>query len=239
MKMKKTISMLVIAIIAVLMLTAILGSVQAVDAAPKKVKVTWHANGGKIGKANTKITTVKKNAKVKLLKAPTRTGYTFTGWYTKKTGGKKISSSTKIKKKVTHYAQWKKKANGNTDSNIDSKLIGGWNTKLFISSTEYYYKTYTFNKNGTFMYTSGIGAPTHYRSGNYKVSDGKITFTNVLIYWRDGTVEKYPQVGNSQILEYKFVKLASGKEALRIPSIDFASKSYVSLNDHGLEWYKE
>ena len=61
MKTKKLISILVIAIIAVLMLTVALGSVQAVDAAPKKVKVTWNANGGKIGTAKTKVTSVKKN----------------------------------------------------------------------------------------------------------------------------------------------------------------------------------
>ena len=170
MKMKKTISMLVIAIIAVLMLTAILGSVQAVDAAPKKVKVTWHANGGKIGKANTKITTVKKNAKVKLLKAPTRTGYTFTGWYTKKTGGKKISSSTKIKKKVTHYALWKKNRVLNAE---EKKLVGTWKN-WFDDTAEW-----IFYSDGTCArvyvnFFNGIDS-VNQRVGNYSLKNGVLT----------------------------------------------------------------
>ncbi len=42
------------------------------------------------------------------LPIPTRKGYTFTGWYTKKSGGSKVSSSTKMAAgNVTVYAQWK------------------------------------------------------------------------------------------------------------------------------------
>jgi uncharacterized repeat protein (TIGR02543 family) len=39
-----------------------------------------------------------------------RKGYKFLGWYTKKSGGKKITKSTKIKKNTTYYAHWKKLA---------------------------------------------------------------------------------------------------------------------------------
>ena len=37
---------------------------------------------------------------------PTRTGYTFIGWYTAKTGGDKITSSTVVKGSATYYARW-------------------------------------------------------------------------------------------------------------------------------------
>ena len=47
MKTKRIVSTLIIAIVAIFMLTMVLGAVQAVNAAPKKVKVTWHANGVK------------------------------------------------------------------------------------------------------------------------------------------------------------------------------------------------
>ena len=41
---------------------------------------------------------------------PTRSGYTFQGWYTSQSGGSKVSSSTKITGNTTIYAQWKQNA---------------------------------------------------------------------------------------------------------------------------------
>lgn len=70
-----------------------------------KYKVTFNANGGT---ATKKSKTVKKNAKIGTLPKATKEGYKFKGWYTKKSGGKKITKSTKIKKKQTVYAHWKK-----------------------------------------------------------------------------------------------------------------------------------
>ena len=70
-------------------------------------KITWNANGGKIGTQKTKITTVQKGAKIKKLPTtPNREGYSFKGWYTKKSSGTKITQSTKPKKTMTYYAQW-------------------------------------------------------------------------------------------------------------------------------------
>jgi uncharacterized repeat protein (TIGR02543 family) len=49
------------------------------------------------------------NCRRKLPK-PKRKGYKFSGWYTKKKGGAKIKSSTKMPaNNVTYYAHWKKK----------------------------------------------------------------------------------------------------------------------------------
>jgi uncharacterized repeat protein (TIGR02543 family) len=74
-------------------------------------KITWNGNGGKIGSKKTVSATVKKGSKIKnLAKTPKRSGYTFKGWYTKKSGGTKISKNTKPTKSVTYYAQWKKKS---------------------------------------------------------------------------------------------------------------------------------
>ncbi|MCL2115302.1 MAG: InlB B-repeat-containing protein [Methanobrevibacter sp.] len=75
-----------------------------------KFKITWNANGGKIGNKKTTVTTVKKGNKInKLATTPKRSGYTFKGWYTKKTGGKKISVNTKPSKSVTLYASGQKR----------------------------------------------------------------------------------------------------------------------------------
>jgi uncharacterized repeat protein (TIGR02543 family) len=71
---------------------------------------TFNANGGKIAGKATFVKIVQYKAKLGKLKTPKRAGYKFKGWYTKKKGGKKIKSSTRMPKKdMTWYAQWKKK----------------------------------------------------------------------------------------------------------------------------------
>ena len=71
--------------------------------APTTYTVTFSANGGKVSEANRKV---KKNVAVGTLPKATRTGYALKGWYTAKSGGTKLSASTKIAKSVTYYAQW-------------------------------------------------------------------------------------------------------------------------------------
>jgi uncharacterized repeat protein (TIGR02543 family) len=75
--------------------------------AAKSYKVTYNAAGGKV--ANKASTSVKRNYGTSLGKLATakRTGYSFLGWYTAKTGGKKVAASTKVTKNVTYYAHWK------------------------------------------------------------------------------------------------------------------------------------
>ena len=111
MKTRNIVSILIIALVAILMLTAVVASAEAVSVA-SKVKIMWDANGGKIGTSKIVTSTVTKGAKVGKLKTPKKTGYELKGWYTKKTGGTKITSTTKVKKKVTFYAQWKKSNSG-------------------------------------------------------------------------------------------------------------------------------
>jgi len=107
MKTNKITSLLIIATVTLFMLTAVLSSVQAVSSA--KVKVTWNANGGKIGNAKTTTTKHTKGATIKKLpKTPKRTGYILKGWYTKKSSGTKVTVKTKVKKKLTLHAQWAK-----------------------------------------------------------------------------------------------------------------------------------
>ena len=217
MKTNKLISTILIVIIAILMVTVVLASVQAVDAAPKKVKVTWNANGGKIGKANIKLTTVKKNAKVgRLLKAPVRSGYEFKGWYTKKSGGKRITVATKVKNKVIFHAQWKKKASAS-----DSKLIGQW-TYTDVSGTGISYLNYFFYKNGTCKFfdsrLSGVML-----EGKFVESNGKISITN---FYRIYSAAQLPkeQRGN-KVVGYSIGKDDKG-EYLTIGNIFGEGVSY-------------
>ena len=234
MEMKKLIPTILIVIIAILMVTVVLGSVQAVDAAPKKVKVTWNANGGKIGTAKTKVTTVKKNAKVgKLFKEPKRTGYTFKGWYTKKSGGKKITTVTKVTKKITYHAQWKKKTN--TKSNVDSKLAGSWYHNTYDAPslvTLFSRESYEFKNDGKFYYLT-VGRYPAGISGNYKVSGGKITFTNLLRTDAEKITKKIPD----RVAEYKILTV-DGKDQLRVANIDNNYYTYFPYDGLWDYWYR-
>ena len=66
-------------------------------------KVTFNANGGT---ASSTTRMVESGKQVGILPTPTRTGYTFAGWYTAKTGGTKIENTTIVKANVTYYAHW-------------------------------------------------------------------------------------------------------------------------------------
>ncbi|MCL2116717.1 MAG: InlB B-repeat-containing protein [Methanobrevibacter sp.] len=118
-------------------------------------KITWKANGGKIGSKNTKVTTVKKGSKIgKLVATPKRSGYTFKGWYTKKSSGTKITKNTKPTKNIIFYAQWKKKTNSNNLNVEEKKLVGTWSysktAKNNYDKNIYSFKSYKFNVDGTF-----------------------------------------------------------------------------------------
>lgn len=70
-----------------------------------KYTIKFNANGGTVSKTSI---TVAKNAAYGTLPTPTRSGYSFKGWYTAKTGGTKVSSTTKATASCTMYAQWTK-----------------------------------------------------------------------------------------------------------------------------------
>ena len=67
-----------------------------------KYTVTFDANGGTAVAA----ATVEHGQKVSQPANPTRTGYTFNGWYTAKAGGSKFNFDTTITADMTLYAQW-------------------------------------------------------------------------------------------------------------------------------------
>lgn len=70
-----------------------------------KYTLTLDANGGEVGQTSKEVTF---GGKVGDLPTPTRTGYTFTGWYTSKTGYTSVNSNTNVSQAndVTLYAHW-------------------------------------------------------------------------------------------------------------------------------------
>jgi len=209
-------------------------NVVLIDSKSKTVsyKVTWNANIGKIGAKKTLTSSVKKGSKIaKLPTTPNRSGYTFKGWYSKKSGGTKITKNTKPKKSVIYYAQWKKRSTS-TNSNIDSKLLGEWTN--FASYSPYTrLSTYSFGVDGKFLFVSKIsgwvGSSAH---GDYKVSGGKITFTN--IDYKVGDMKEY--YSKTVVAEYKFVK-EEEKEYLRISGLNYPDTNYLD-DSYWFYWTK-
>ena len=98
---------------------------------PKKYKVTFNPNGGKF-KSGKKTKMVISGSKYGTLPVVTKTGWDFNGWWTKKSGGKKVTASTKMKTKKAHtlYAHWyKKKFKVTLDAN------GGYSSKGYFYIT--------------------------------------------------------------------------------------------------------
>ena len=142
-----------------------------------QTKITWNPNGGQIvdvkgGKAvefkKSKVTYVKKGSEIGTIPIAARSGYTIKGWYTKKTGGTKISENTKPQKSTTYYAQWNKGTSSafttlmkNDPKNIEKELkkylTGTWKNQS-ENRVDYngdgckMYTEYTFKPDGTYTY---------------------------------------------------------------------------------------
>lgn len=127
-------------------------------ATPTKIKLTFHKNGGFHLSKNSK--TVVFNKKIGTLPTVQRKNYNFLGWYTKKSGGTKITTSTicKFKKNTTLYAHWKKVTVKQTSLKIKkrkaSKLYFQW--KKISGASGYQIcmsKDSKFRKKNTYFYT--------------------------------------------------------------------------------------
>lgn len=99
------------------------------------VTITFNANGGSV---STNSSTVYLTDAYGSLPTPSRTGYSFNGWYTSTNGGTKITSSSSVSNSSDHtlYAQWS--VNSYT-YNIVYKSSNG--TQLGTSTAKYNYGT--------------------------------------------------------------------------------------------------
>ena len=115
--------------------------------------VTFNANGGSVGTAST---TVYSGFQYGSLPTPTRSGYTFDGWYTAASGGSKVTSSTIVSTDANHtlYAHWKGmnytvkfNANGGSGTMANQSFVLGTAQNLTANAFTYTPKV-TFNENG-------------------------------------------------------------------------------------------
>jgi len=88
------------------------GPVTPPDTAAKKTyTVTFDATGGSVTPTSGTTNT---NGNLTTLPTPTRTGYTFIGWYSASTGGTSVTTTTEFTASITIYAHWTSNTPSNT-----------------------------------------------------------------------------------------------------------------------------
>ncbi|MBR4654468.1 MAG: InlB B-repeat-containing protein, partial [Kiritimatiellae bacterium] len=65
--------------------------------------VTFNPNGGSVGETTRQMA---EGSSLVMLPTPTRTGFTFAGWWTAANGGVQVSAATIVTGSVTYYAHW-------------------------------------------------------------------------------------------------------------------------------------
>ena len=123
------------------------------------VKITYDENYVKDGTTNKQTVEKVYNTELGILGTPTRTGYTFAGWFTETTGGTQISSTTKTPvTDTTYYAHW----NANP-LNFANQTI----SKTFSTSEQKADITGASNGTGNYTYTEKTEKNSAQKDTNY------------------------------------------------------------------------
>lgn len=163
-----------------------------------------------------------------ILPSPVRTGYIFSGWYTRKTGGMKVSSSTKMgAQNVTVYAQWKPVIPGKpeiTGIKADSynKITITWKAASNATGYSVLYKT----AGGSWKKIATLGSSarsySHVSSGKYPIKIGQTYVYTVRAYnSASGKWSSYDEKGRSSktvptTVKIKSASLNSKKDAVTV-----------------------
>ena len=154
-----------------------------------EITVTFNANGGSVSQSSKKVTF---DSTYGTLPTPTRTGYTFEGWFTDSTGGSQVSSSTEVtvtSSSQTLYAQWSAiqytlsyNANGGSGAPSAQKGYG----KITISSTKPTKSDYMFLG---WSESSSASSATYSAGGTINLTSNKTLYA----VWgkRSVTLSKY------------------------------------------------
>ena len=118
---------------------------------PKIYTLTYDANGGTCSTSSKSVTY---NSAYGTLATPTRTGYDFDGWYTARTGGTEVKSSTTCNGDATIYAHWTANTytvsyNANGGTGAPSSQEKTYGVALTLSSTRPTRTNYDFMGWGT------------------------------------------------------------------------------------------
>ena len=124
--------------------------------------------------------------------APSKTGYTFNGWYAEKdfSGGKVTELPQGNYGNVTLYAKWT--ANKYTITYLDTKLITGTKNTFVYAKGETYVQSVTYDKNYDLINYERTGyAKTGWFNGDEKFDGGIWNLTNDVTLYADWQIVTY------------------------------------------------
>lgn len=162
------------------------------------ITVTFDANGGSVSQSST---TVYYESSYGSLPTPTRTGYTFAGWYTSAQGGEKVTESTEVSTQTAHtlYAHWTANSytvywsdeDGYTVTVKRTSSSAGASTGTISNGSTVYYGdvlSVTYTADNGYKISSN-GASTITVTGNVTSSDiyASVTVDSYTVYWTDET----------------------------------------------------
>ena len=144
----------------------------------KSYTVTFDANGGYPSHTET----VESGSKVSKPSDPSRYGYKFDGWFTKKTGGSEFNFNTTIKGDLTLYAHWTvTKEKQYTVTIVDSD---GYKEEYTVDNGDSF-KHYVTHFGRDMMRTLGV---SYSKNGTYYYApydDGKLSLERTSLFWTE------------------------------------------------------
>lgn len=167
--------------------------------------INFNANGGLCTTTSKKVTY---GASFGNLPIPTRSGYTFEGWYTNSVGGTKIKESDIVNNtsEFTLYAHWKANAytvsynvNGGTGSIASQTKTH--NTNLILTTAKPTGKrfTVTYNANGGTVSTSSKTVSQSFTNWNTAANGSGTVYNAGATYSANANVTLYAQYANPSI----------------------------------------
>lgn len=199
------------------------------------VKIYFNANGGTVGKS---VKTVGYGDAAGRLPTPKYDGYTFDGWYTKKTGGTKYTGSTIVDAvgNITLYARWKAKQATVKFSSNGGKTPSFTSKKIKVGDS-----VGTFPKVKRDNYTFA-GWYTSYNGGNKVTSSYKVSREEITLYahWKQKnrnvnvTIKSIESDKQSVGCQIQYSSSKSFSNARSITKKNFKGNS-VSLRIEGLK----
>lgn len=221
-----------------------------------KYTITFDPNGGSCS-INSRETD--DEGKLSSLPSASRSGYSFLGWYTLKSGGSKISTSTVFQEDTTVYARWSYNSSGSGSgggSSSGGSSSGGSNTggTTDTSNTEVTQKPESVGNTTTAVAT----VTTKPVDGKVEVTIDKEEFESLVTDLVDGSnqlgtlPDVVISVDSSDDEDLKRVELTLSHDALEllaetegsgftlqteIGSISFDEKALAAITDHDSEDY--
>lgn len=186
----------------------------------KNYIVKFDANGGSSLSSSSK--TVTDNSVIGTLPTVNRSGYTFLGWYTQKSGGAKVSTTTIIRGSQTLYAHWQMTPPGSVSIKVKLKsansVVISWNA---VSGAQGYMIYRSNSENGTFTHHKTITSGSTVSYEHKKLHGGRTYYYKVRAYKMSGTKQIFG--GYSKAVGKK-VKGSLGKTNLKKPVINKKTK---------------